>query len=85
MSNNISILMDVYFEAADTIRDLAGPFNVTATMVDPSGPAGGNPVFRFIGTQANLRAFLKEHFNPGLSGTNLEEELDFYMERAEPA
>ena len=77
--------MDVYYEAADTIRDLAGPFQVTASMVDPEGPGGGNPVFRFIGNQANLRAFLKEHFNPGLSGTDLEEELDYYMEPAEPA
>jgi hypothetical protein len=85
MPNLVSILQDVYFENADSIRDLAGPFQVTATMVDECGPGGGNPVFRFTGTDANLRAFLREHFNPGLSGTDLDEEIDFYMEGAEPA
>jgi hypothetical protein len=81
---NISILMDVDFEGSNAIRNLARPFNVMATMVDSEGPGGDNPVFRFIGTKANLRSFLKKHFNPGLSGTALEEELDFYMEDAEP-
>jgi len=86
MSNLLSVNMDCNPDApATAIRRDAGKFNVTATLVDECGPGGGCPVYSFTGTLSDLRAYLKACHNPGLSGTDLEEEIDFYLESAEPA
>jgi hypothetical protein len=85
MTNLLTVEMDCNPDAsADTIRSDADKFNIIATLVNPEGPGGGCPIFSFVGTKSDLRAFLKAHHNPGLDGTDLEEEVNYYLSLATP-
>lgn len=66
------------------IKASAAKFKVQATLVNESGPGGGCPVYSYVGTESNLKAYLKVWHNPGLEGKDLEEEVNFYLESAEP-
>lgn len=58
----------------------AAPHNVQATLVNPSGPGGGCPVYSFIGTKDAIKAYMKEHHHMGLAGTALDEEVEAMLE-----
>lgn len=47
---------------ADFIMNQAITYGIVATMTDPSGPGGGNPVFKFEGPEAALRRYVKDNF-----------------------
>lgn len=63
------------------VKASAAKFNVQATLVNEAGPGGGCPVFAYVGTEPDLRAYLKAWHNPGLEGKDLEAEIDFYLGR----
>ena len=67
------------------IKASAAKFKVRATLTNECGPGGGCPVYSFVGTEPDLKAYLKVWHNPGLSGTDLEEEINFYLSTAKPA
>ena len=66
------------------LEPLAAAHGLTVALVAENGPAGGNPLYAFIGTREGLLAYLHAHMNPGLEGTDLDEEFEFYLESAEP-
>jgi hypothetical protein len=83
MPNLLAVEMDCNPDTSDeSIRTTAGKYNVTATLMDPNGPGGGCPVYSFVGTEADLRTYLTAEHNPGLDGTDLEEEINFYLSTA---
>lgn len=79
-------------DAADAeIEAYAARYGVSAVLVERVGPAGGNPLWAFTGTEAQLRRLCSAH----VAGHDVAEgradapawlpdEVDFLMEAAEP-
>lgn len=65
------------------LEGCAKPLGLTVALVAECGPAGGNPLYAFTGTREQLLAYLHAYMNPGLEGTDLDEEFEFYLESAE--
>lgn len=55
---------------------------VKAVMVEEEGPAGGNPLYEFTGTRAQLEAFVTDFYEAGKADA---ETVEFYFESATPA
>jgi hypothetical protein len=50
--------------AEDAGRTVTAGFDVTFTVAQESGPAGGHPVLRFEGEEAELRKMVHAHYGP---------------------
>lgn len=55
---------------------------VKAVMIEEEGPAGGNPLYEFTGTRAQLEAFVTDFYEAGKADA---ETIEFYFEDAQPA
>jgi NAD(P)-dependent dehydrogenase (short-subunit alcohol dehydrogenase family) len=73
MSNMLTITLDVSSDLVTNynpakhqtlVSKLSSKFGITSILVNPSGPAGGNPVYQFTGTKTQLSAFLTQFFGP---------------------
>jgi hypothetical protein len=64
------------------VSRLAGKHGVVAVMVEEEGPAGGNPLYEFTGTRAQLEAFVTDFYEDGKADP---ETIEFYFEDATPA
>ena len=60
----------------------ATALGLSVALVTKCGPAGGNPLYAFTGTREQLLAYLHAHMNPGLTGTDLDEEFAHYLKSA---
>ncbi len=91
MTNLLRLELDIAGDFQPTIARItkaltrqAAKLGLTVELVDECGPAGGNPLYAFTGTREALLAYLHAYMNPGLSGTDLDEEFEYYLESAEP-
>lgn len=55
------------FEQLTALWGSAGDHDLKASLVDPCGPGGGNPVVRYEGETDDLLNFLMSHYHDGAS------------------
>jgi hypothetical protein len=60
----------------------AAKHGVVAVMIEEEGPAGGNPLYEFTGTRAQLEAFVTDFYEAGKADA---ETVEFYFESATPS
>lgn len=73
------------FRLTAKVTEAAAEHGVKATLVDEDGPAGC-PVFAFVGSPEAVKAYMRVYHNGGLTGPELEEDLDAMIrDFAEPA
>jgi len=84
--NDLTIEMDIAYDYAPTIAMVtslvkkdAQPFNVQVRLVKEIGPGGGYPLYAFTGAEDDLRSYLKSHHHAGLTGEDLNKEVEFYL------
>lgn len=71
-----SIELDVYCEATEAgemfaeVEAWIDDPSVTFMLVDPLGPGGGNPVFRFTGSLRNLYEIVAKSYTYDLDDVN---------------
>lgn len=60
-----TIELDIAYDCApshqDFTKDLAQKHGCTATLLKEIGPAGGNPLYLFTGTQEALESLIQEY------------------------
>jgi hypothetical protein len=63
------------------VSEHAAKHGVVAVMVEEEGPAGGNPLYEFTGTRAQLEAFVTDFYEDGKADPDT---IEFYFEDATP-
>ena len=82
MSNLFTIDLDVAHDCPRSeISKMASEFEVTFTLLQEHGPAGGNPLYKVTGSREGLEDLIRAHFHAGWEG---DEHSKFLISQLKP-